>query len=127
MNYFFDPIFNHYFDFAGRATRKQYWMYQLISFLIYLTLVILTKVIESPVNIFGTLGDVLSVLLFIPGLALGVRRLHDTNRRGWWMFIVLIPIIGALVLLYFFVSPTLPPTQENIANKEQNESPIQHV
>ncbi len=51
----------------------------------------------------GILSGIYSLLIILPNIALSVRRLHDTNRSGWWILLVLIPIIGFLVLLYFCV------------------------
>ena len=51
----------------------------------------------------GVLSIVVALALFLPGIAVGVRRLHDTGRSGWWMLIPLIPLIGSIVLLVFFV------------------------
>jgi uncharacterized membrane protein YhaH (DUF805 family) len=56
----------------------------------------------------GVITGIVGLALFLPSLAVGVRRLHDTDRSGWWLLIVLIPIIGWLVLLFFFVSPGTP-------------------
>ena len=52
----------------------------------------------------GLLGSVWSLVNFVPGISVGVRRLHDTDRSGWWLLLVFVPIIGVLVLLYWFVS-----------------------
>jgi uncharacterized membrane protein YhaH (DUF805 family) len=51
----------------------------------------------------GIIGGIVNLLLLLPWLAVGVRRLHDTNRTGWWLLIGLVPIVGAIVLLVFFV------------------------
>jgi uncharacterized membrane protein YhaH (DUF805 family) len=51
----------------------------------------------------GLLSGIYSLAVLIPGIAVSVRRLHDTNRSGWWLLISLIPLIGAIVLLVFMV------------------------
>lgn len=104
--YFIDVITKQYVDFSGCATRKQYWMYVLFNFLISLVL----SVLGNMDNALSLLCNILYVLvtlgLFLPSLAIAVRRLHDTNRSGWWMLLSFLPIIGPIVLLVFFVMPS---------------------
>jgi uncharacterized membrane protein YhaH (DUF805 family) len=90
-------VLNQYFDFSGRARRKEYWVFVLFSALISWTLQILDFV-------FGTymltiLASIYSLLVFIPGLAVTLRRLHDAGKSGWYFFLILIPIIGWIWLL----------------------------
>lgn len=102
MNYFIDALKN-YATFSGRATRSQYWYFVLISSLIYIALIVvdlITGTYNEEAGI-GLLSAIFTIALFIPNLAILVRRLHDTNRTGWWLFILLIPIIGFIVLLIF--------------------------
>ncbi|ELR64794.1 Hypothetical protein C942_01882 [Photobacterium marinum] len=69
----------------------------------------------------GAIGAVYSLIVLVPAIAVGVRRLHDTGRTGWWMLIGLIPLIGFLVLLYFFVLDSNPGSNEYGPNpKESN-------
>lgn len=95
-----------YADFQGRSRRKEYWMFYLFYILASAALLML--------DMFGTggIGAVLyslfALALIIPSLAVGVRRLHDTGRSGWWLLIALIPLIGAIVLLVFFVQDGTP-------------------
>ncbi|MCD2195133.1 DUF805 domain-containing protein [Actinomycetospora endophytica] len=99
-----------YADFSGRARRTEFWMFVLISFIISLVLAIIDSAIGtahlyssggaayySP----GILGGIYSLAVLIPTIAVTVRRLHDTDRSGWWFFIQLIPIVGSIVLLVF--------------------------
>jgi len=91
MDYFINAL-KKYADFSGRARRKEYWMFILIYMIISIVL-----------SIFGL--DVISGLvalgLLVPSLSIAARRLHDTGRSGWWQLIVLIPLIGAIVLIIF--------------------------
>ena len=57
----------------------------------------------DPASGYGLLSGIYTLSVLIPGIAVGVRRLHDTGRTGWWLLIILIPLIGALVLLYFMI------------------------
>ncbi|MBP5429550.1 MAG: DUF805 domain-containing protein [Elusimicrobiaceae bacterium] len=100
--YFIDPIKNHYLDFAGKATRTQYWLWVLFSFLVFLVLSIV-------LGFFGKVGDVtyficqLAVLL--PAIAIGARRLRDAGFSPWWLLLALTGI-GCIVLLVFFLLPS---------------------
>lgn len=103
--YFIDVIKQHYFDFTGRATRQQFWMFVLFNFIISLILSVLGRMD----NIIGTLFTVINALyglaVLLPSLGIAVRRLHDTDRSGWWLLISLVPFVGAIVLLVFYVLP----------------------
>lgn len=87
-----------YFQFSGRAPRSEYWYFVLFTCVVSIVANILDLVI------FGIGGvNILSLLcnlaLFLPGLAVWVRRLHDTDRSGWWWLLALVPIIGWIILL----------------------------
>jgi uncharacterized membrane protein YhaH (DUF805 family) len=97
MNWYLEVLKNKYAEFNGRARRTEFWMYALINFLIILVLQLL--MIKIPV--LGLLVLLYSLAVLVPGLAVGVRRLHDTNRSGWWLLISLVPFVGGIVLLVF--------------------------
>ncbi|MGH6780828.1 MAG: DUF805 domain-containing protein [Sphingomonadaceae bacterium] len=108
-----------YAQFSGRSRRKEYWMYTLLVFIIYLVAMFLDSMLgfgstdryadmsETGASVgFNSSGGIITLIamlaLFIPSLAVGIRRLHDTDRSGWWILIGLIPLIGAIVLLVFY-------------------------
>lgn len=95
MSYFF-KCFKQYFDFSGRARRKEYWFFYLYSTLLFSLLAGLTSIKEE----FGIVSLIYLVGAFIPTLAVTVRRLHDVGKSGWMIFINLIPLIGPI---WFFV------------------------
>ncbi|MDB5439403.1 MAG: hypothetical protein JWM33_1830 [Caulobacteraceae bacterium] len=116
MSLMFQP-FKKYADFEGRARRKEYWLFYLFYMLVVVGFLIGTGVLtglsmalaDDAARGGGILLTILTVgfVLFclaslIPQIAVGVRRLHDTNRSGWWMLISLVPF-GGIVLLVFFV------------------------
>ena len=85
-----------YFVFEGRASRSEYWWFQLIVTPSYL----ISTIIENEIGYFF-LGITLFTL--IPAISAGVRRLHDTNRSGFFLLISFIPIIGSFILLFFLI------------------------
>jgi len=92
-----------YADFSGRARRKEYWLFALGVWVAEMVLMGVAGGFSSSPNILGSSVLVVFCLaLFVPSLAVGFRRLHDTNRSAWWLLIGLLPLIGAIVLLIFF-------------------------
>lgn len=85
-----------YSEFRGRATRREYWMFILVNFVI---------VSVSEFLGFTTIGWLYTLFIFVPGLAAAVRRLHDTGKSGKWFLIVLIPILGAIWLIVLLAMP----------------------
>lgn len=107
--FFFDVVKNHYADFTGRASRKQFWMYVLWNIILSIVVSIVGSLLfRSGVSHQNPLSILLSALLLIPSLAIGTRRLHDIGKSGWWQLVALIPLIGWIVPIYFFVQETVP-------------------
>ena len=82
-----------YVEFRGRAIRSEYW---------YFTLFTVIASIALEASEFDRLSILFSIVILLPSIAAGVRRLHDTDRSGWWLLIGLVPIVGAIVLIVFF-------------------------
>lgn len=82
-----------YFQFRGRANRAQFWSFVLVNVLVSFVLNLLNGI----GSIFGTLASLYALAVFIPGMAVQFRRLHDTNRPGWWMFIPSVATVIAVV------------------------------
>ncbi len=99
--YFLDPIQNHYMDFEGRARRKQYWMFFLFNIAISFAITIVIGIVSD--SLASGISALYSLALLLPGLGLGVRRLHDTGKSGWFLLIALIPLLGIFILIYFLV------------------------
>lgn len=107
-------VFSNYVNFSGRATRPEFWWWTLFVFILSLVLQIVDGAVVAPLLGFSAfapeagnpLSAVASLALLLPSLAVGVRRLHDIGRSGWWLLIALIPIIGLLVLIYWHVQPS---------------------
>ena len=93
-------VMRKYAVFSGRARRQEYWMFVLSNVIIVVFLGIIDGMADSDSEgSRSTLTTLYVLATLIPFLAVGVRRLHDTGRSGWWMLIGVIPIIGAIVLL----------------------------
>lgn len=109
MNWFL-IAFKKYATFSGRAQRAEYWYFFLFYILIFFGLTIIDGITGSfnAMTGMGLLGGLMTLVLLIPSISVGVRRLHDTGRSGWWLFIVLIPLIGAIVLLVFTLQDSSP-------------------
>ncbi|MBU2872563.1 DUF805 domain-containing protein [Marinobacter salexigens] len=104
----FTAAFSNFANFSGRATRTQFWMFMLIYFLIIIGLTILEVVIGFP----AILSTVFSLVMLVPSLSYGARRLHDMGRSGWWQLLLFIPILGFIILLVMFCMPTKPESIE---------------
>lgn len=91
-------------DFSGRARRQEYWMFVLFNFLVSVAVGIVDGILGTG----GSLGGLYSLAVLVPSLAVAARRLHDTDRSGWWMLIALIPLVGWIILLVFLCSDSKP-------------------
>ena len=101
MSWYF-AVLKKYAVFSGRARRKEYWMFFLFNFIIAIVLAFIEGIAGiAPEIDSSVLGGIYGLAVLIPGFAVSVRRLHDTNRTGWWLFISLVPVIGAIVLIVF--------------------------
>jgi uncharacterized membrane protein YhaH (DUF805 family) len=109
MNYYVD-VLRKYAVFSGRARRKEYWYFFLFNIIITVVLAVVDGVTGtlSPEAGIGLLGSIYALAVLIPAIAVAVRRLHDTDRSGWWLLISLIPLIGAIVLIVFFATDSNP-------------------
>ena len=108
MNWYL-TVLKKYAQFSGRARRREYWMFYLVNVLIVFCLVFLERLLGIlQANGLGLLTGLYILLLILPTLAVGVRRLHDTGRSGWWMLLALVPIIGPIVLFVFSVLDSEP-------------------
>ncbi len=94
----FVKCLQNYVTFSGRARRKEYWMFVLFNFIFSLVLLAIQVFagMEQPV-----LSQLYSLVVLLPGLSVFVRRMHDIDKSGWWFWIALVPIVGAIVLLVF--------------------------
>lgn len=99
--------FDNYVTFNGRASRAAYWWW----FLFYILAVVAASIIGSALDT-GVIYILAVLGLFLPSLAVAIRRLHDTGRTGWWVLIGIIPLIGFIVLLIFYLEQGDPGENE---------------
>jgi uncharacterized membrane protein YhaH (DUF805 family) len=92
-------VLSNYANFNGRAARAEFWWWSLVLFIVQGVLELALRG-WSLAWLFELL---LSLALLLPTVAVTVRRLHDTNRSGWWLLIALVPLIGGVVLIIFNV------------------------
>lgn len=92
-------VLERYAKFDGRAGRAEFWWYALANFLIFLVLAILIAIS----NLFWILYVGFVLALIVPSIAVAIRRLHDTDKSGWFLLIGLIPFVGQIILLVFYI------------------------
>ncbi len=97
-------VVKKYAVFDGRARRQEYWMFFLVNIIISIVL----NLIGRAIGLDSVLSGIYSLALLVPSLAVAVRRLHDTDRSGWWLLIGLIPLVGFIVLIVFLAQDTKP-------------------
>ena len=103
MNWYI-TVLKNYANFSGRARRSEYWWFTLINTIVSFTL----GCAEGIVGVPGIVSGLYSLAVLIPGWAVIWRRLHDTGRSGWWIFINLIPCIGWIAFFVFLVQDSEP-------------------
>jgi uncharacterized membrane protein YhaH (DUF805 family) len=116
---YFKLALSKYAEFTGRSRRSEYWYFILVYTLI-----------SSAVNTFAfilgdwvtMLGSLVGFALFIPSLAVSIRRLHDTGRSGWWLLIGVVPLIGITLLIVWFATDSQPGANEYGPNPKTGEA-----
>ena len=96
MNWYLE-VLKKYAVFSGRARRQEYWMFVLINMIISFALGFIEGLFGGP----GAISYIYSLAVLLPSIGVCIRRLHDTDRSGWWLLISFIPLIGAIMLIIF--------------------------
>lgn len=107
-------VFSQYVGFTGRARRSEFWYFYLFNIILSIVASILQRAISNSSS--GIITGIVGLAIILPSLAVAVRRLHDTSRSGWWILIGLIPLIGTIVLIVFYV-------QDSHADNQYGPSP----
>lgn len=115
-------VWKKYADFSGRARRSEYWYFMLFHLIAVFALAVIGGMLDFPYLL------ILYVLAaIVPSLAVVVRRLHDTNRSGWYYFMGFIPFVGSIILIVFFCEDSYHTTNKwgpNPKNPEVAENDI---
>jgi uncharacterized membrane protein YhaH (DUF805 family) len=123
MNWYL-KVLKQYSDFKGRARRKEYWMFTIFNIIfggIAMTLDSVFGIAIEGVG-YGPLYGIYALVLFIPGLAVAVRRLHDIGKSGWMLLITLIPLIGVFWLLVLLLTDSN--SEENLYGANPKEETL---
>jgi len=97
--------FAKYLDFEGEASRSEFWWFFLFTGVVSVTLALFSK----------TLSGLFSLAVLLPFIAVTVRRLHDTNRSGWWVLIGFVPVVGWLILVFLLVQEGDRPQSQSMS------------
>lgn len=89
---------NNYANFQGRARRSEFWWWVLFAIIVN----VVAQTVDAAIGI-PILSIVVALALLIPGIAVVIRRFHDVGRSGWWYFILLVPLVGFILVIYWFV------------------------
>jgi uncharacterized membrane protein YhaH (DUF805 family) len=120
VNWWKTVVLERYAQFSGRAGRAEFWWFFLANAIVGLVL----NLLGQASWFFYVLSAIYSLALLIPNIAVGVRRLHDTNRSGWWLLIALVPLVGFIILIVFWATEgnagenqygPVPPGQPSVA------------
>lgn len=98
-------VLSKYSQFGGRACRSEYWYWILALVLVSSVLALIEGAVLAPESSGQPLQMLMVLIIFLPLLSVSVRRLHDGGRSGWWLFIQVVPLIGGLILLWWYIQP----------------------
>jgi uncharacterized membrane protein YhaH (DUF805 family) len=99
-------VLTQYAGFSGRARRSEYWYYMLAYLVAYAVMAVIGNVLSTSIP-----GALLSLALLVPSIAVGIRRLHDTNRTGWFLLLGLVPLVNILLIVFLVGEGTPGPNQ----------------
>lgn len=115
MNWYIG-CFKKYAEFDGRSRRTEYWMFILFNMIVSFVF----GFIDGMAATGGVIGLLYVLVVFVPSIAVSIRRLHDAGHSGWWLLINLIPILGWIVFLIFTVQDSVPSTNQYGENPKSN-------
>ncbi len=111
--YWYLEVLKKYAVFNGRARRKEYWYFALFNVVVGIVLTLIDRMIgtSNAESGLGLLSGIYTLAVMVPSIAVSVRRLHDTDRSGWWLLLGLVPLVGSIILLVFFLQDSKPDNQ----------------
>ncbi|WP_159567754.1 DUF805 domain-containing protein [Budvicia diplopodorum] len=115
MEWFKKCLLEKYADFSGRARRQEYWMFTLFNIIAVVALSVIGSILDA---VFGSDGVFAMIIvgiyylgIIVPSLAVSVRRLHDTDRSGWWLLLALVPFGGLVIFVFTVLEGTNGPNR----------------
>ncbi|MCH5245682.1 MAG: DUF805 domain-containing protein [Muribaculaceae bacterium] len=105
MNWYVEVLKN-YVNFSGRARRSEYWYFALFNAIISIVLTLVGNMIDPSVG--KGLSYLYALAVFLPGLGVAIRRMHDIGKSGWYLLLSLIPIVGCIILIIWFCKDSQP-------------------
>jgi uncharacterized membrane protein YhaH (DUF805 family) len=108
ISYWKKVVLENYLNFEGRARRAEFWWYALANLIISVVLSLIDAAIGTGGVYGGVLSGIYALAVLLPGLAVAIRRLHDTSKSGWWLLIAFIPLVGLIVLIVFWATDSVP-------------------
>lgn len=100
-------VLTNYAKFEGRSRRSEYWWWFLAYFIAYVVLIF----IGGALGMGDMLAFIFSLGVLLPSVGVSVRRFHDIGMSGWWCLIFLIPLVGLIAMIFFFIKPSQGPNQ----------------
>ncbi len=113
--YWYLAVLSKYRVFDGRSHREEYWTFVLFDLIIILVLLVLSVVVAP----FRVIFVLYRLTVVVPGIAVSIRRLHDTGRSGWWCLISLVPVVGWIVFLIYMAQDSQPGTNRYGPNPKE--------
>ena len=107
ISYWKKVVLENYLNFDGRARRAEFWWYALANLIISFVLSIIDAAIGTGGYYGGVLSGIYGLAVLLPGIAVGIRRLHDTSKSGWWLLLIFIPLVGLIVLIVFWATDSV--------------------
>lgn len=102
-DYYINTLRNKFAEFNGRARRSEFWYYTLFNLIVSMGL----GMMDTFIGI-GFLSGLYGLAVIIPGIAVAIRRLHDSGKSGWWLLVIFVPFVGWVILIYFLVQDSHP-------------------
>ncbi len=114
-------VFTQYAGFSGRARRSEYWYFVLFNAVVS---GVLSGIAQSQGGIFTALSTVYSLGVLIPSIAVCIRRLHDIGKSGWYLLFILIPLVGAIILIVWYCKDSMPGENQYGPNPKEVQTPM---
>jgi uncharacterized membrane protein YhaH (DUF805 family) len=104
--------FSQYVKFSGRASVREFWYWVLFLVICGIATSIIDAFLFPSLTLVSPLNDIFAIATLLPSLSVAARRLHDTERSGWWLLLLLIPIVGTIVLIVWWIQKGVPDVNE---------------